>query len=149
MINNKKLRALKKWDVLAKEYIRKVENGEYRTEYAQDKAAKEVKKAWNEYISIQDEQKREPKRGRPALGVTRKVSITLPVEMWEEIQSIQEQDGMSLSQTLREIVDVYMNIGDISELNGEPKNLYLCAECVLKWDEQEKQNRIDTKEEAL
>ena len=30
-------------------------------------------------------------------------------------------------------------------MNGEPKNLYLCAECVSRWDEdeQEKQNRIE------
>ena len=28
-------------------------------------------------------------------------------------------------------------------MNGEPKNIYLCAGCVSRWDEQERQERIE------
>lgn len=28
-------------------------------------------------------------------------------------------------------------------MNGETKSLYLCTECVSRWDDQEKQNRIE------
>lgn len=28
-------------------------------------------------------------------------------------------------------------------MNGEEKSLYLCTDCTSRWDEQEKQNRIE------
>ena len=37
--------------------------------------------------------------------------------------------------------------GSINDpMNGEPKNLFLCAKCALRWDEQEKQSKIENVE---
>ncbi|MFY0805776.1 CopG family transcriptional regulator [Peribacillus frigoritolerans] len=40
--------------------------------------------------------------GRPSLGVTRKVSITLPDEIWNEIE--REKGDLAMSAFLRDLV---------------------------------------------
>lgn len=40
--------------------------------------------------------------GRPALGITKKVSITLPDEVWQEIEC--EKGDLAMSAFLRELV---------------------------------------------
>jgi hypothetical protein len=47
--------------------------------------------------------------GRPALGTTKKVSITLPDDIWEKINDTKEAWGVSQSQVLRAIVNGYFN----------------------------------------
>jgi hypothetical protein len=47
--------------------------------------------------------------GRPALGTTKKVSITLPDEIWEKINDTKEVWGVSQSQVLRAIVTGYFD----------------------------------------
>jgi hypothetical protein len=45
------------------------------------------------------------KVGRPSLGVTKKVSITLPEEVWDKLDSILEQsECRSRSELFREIL---------------------------------------------
>ncbi len=45
--------------------------------------------------------------GRPSLGVTKKVSVTLPENIWNLIEAKQRQLGVSRSQTLRTIIQDY------------------------------------------
>lgn len=47
--------------------------------------------------------------GRPSLGVTKKVSITLPEEIWNMIEQRKEELGVSQSQTLRMMIEGYFN----------------------------------------
>jgi hypothetical protein len=47
--------------------------------------------------------------GRPSLGTTKKVSLTLPDEVWENIDEDKEQEGVSQSAVLRSIVERYYN----------------------------------------
>ena len=47
------------------------------------------------------------KMGRPSLGETRKVSITLPEDVWKLIDERKEKWDNTLSQTLRNIIEVY------------------------------------------
>lgn len=45
--------------------------------------------------------------GRPSLGTTKKVSLTLPDEIWEMIEQRKEEWGASQSQTLRMMIEGY------------------------------------------
>lgn len=45
--------------------------------------------------------------GRPSLGVTKKVSLTLPEDVWEQIEKQQNDWGVSRSQTIRNIIEEY------------------------------------------
>ena len=47
------------------------------------------------------------KQGRPSLGTTKKVSLTLPDEIWEMIEKRKEKWGVSQSQTLRTMIEGY------------------------------------------
>lgn len=51
------------------------------------------------------ENENEIKIGRPSLGVTKKVSITLPEEIWQRLEDLQDKsDCSSRSEFLREIL---------------------------------------------
>jgi hypothetical protein len=45
--------------------------------------------------------------GRPALGTTRRVALTLPDEIWEMIDQRKEELGSSQSATLRMMIEGY------------------------------------------
>jgi hypothetical protein len=47
------------------------------------------------------------KVGRPSLGTTKKVSITLPDEIWDMIEKRKEKLGASQSATLRMMIEGY------------------------------------------
>ena len=47
--------------------------------------------------------------GRPAVGTTKKVSLTLPNDIWKKINDTKEAWGVSQSQVLRAIVKGYFN----------------------------------------
>lgn len=47
--------------------------------------------------------------GRPSLGVTKKVSITLSEDIWEMIEQRKEELGVSQSQTLRMMIERYFD----------------------------------------
>jgi hypothetical protein len=56
-----------------------------------------------EHLRHSNSAKRE-KLGRPSLGVTKKVSITLPSDVWERIEKeIQDQELKSMSAYFREL----------------------------------------------
>jgi hypothetical protein len=56
-----------------------------------------------EHLKHSNSAKKE-KMGRPSLGVTKKVSITLPSDVWEKIeQEIKDQDLKSMSAYFREL----------------------------------------------
>ncbi|QHT63625.1 CopG family transcriptional regulator [Paenibacillus lycopersici] len=46
--------------------------------------------------------------GRKAIGVTRKVSLTLPEASWAEFDALCERQGCSKSELLREIIRGYL-----------------------------------------
>lgn len=46
--------------------------------------------------------------GRPSLGTTKKVSLTLPDEIWETIEKRKEKWRASQSQTLRMMIEGYL-----------------------------------------
>jgi len=50
--------------------------------------------------------------GRPSVGITRRVSLTLPAEIWEMIDQRKEELGSSQSATLRMMVEGYFNLED-------------------------------------
>ncbi|WP_428909422.1 CopG family transcriptional regulator [Niallia sp. Krafla_26] len=50
--------------------------------------------------------------GRPSLGTTKKVSLTLPDEIWEMIETRKKTWGVSQSQTLRMMIEGYWNSED-------------------------------------
>lgn len=50
-----------------------------------------------------------PKMGRPSIGTTKKVSLTLPDEIWEMIERRKKEWGASQSQTLRMMIEGYWN----------------------------------------
>jgi metal-responsive CopG/Arc/MetJ family transcriptional regulator len=43
--------------------------------------------------------------GRKAIGETRKVSLTLPTELWSEIEFLCEYDGESQSKVIRKMLE--------------------------------------------
>ena len=43
--------------------------------------------------------------GRPVLGTTKKVSLTLPLDIWNKIEETKENEGISQSAVLRSIVE--------------------------------------------
>lgn len=45
--------------------------------------------------------------GRPSLGTTKKVSLTLPDEIWAMIEERKEELGVSQSRTLRMMIEGY------------------------------------------
>jgi hypothetical protein len=47
-------------------------------------------------------------RGRPQIGVTRKLSLTLPENEWVDLDKIAEREGLSTSGILREVVGFYL-----------------------------------------
>ncbi len=57
-------------------------------------------------------------RGRPKIGHTRKLSLTLTADQWQELDSIQQLDGCSVSEAIREIINVYINIDYHHHANG-------------------------------
>lgn len=63
------------------------------------KRSEEFKKRAEENENLK---KREPKTGRRRIGVTRKVSVTLPHGEWENFDKIRE--GTSRSEVLRELI---------------------------------------------
>jgi len=55
-------------------------------------------------------EKEEVKIGRPSLGVTKKVSITLPEEYWEMLDILQDETGStSRSEILRKILTITLD----------------------------------------
>ncbi|MBM7650539.1 hypothetical protein JOC78_003536 [Bacillus ectoiniformans] len=50
--------------------------------------------------------------GRPAIGTTKKVSLTLPDEIWEMVKKRKEVWGASQSQTLRMMIEGYWKNDD-------------------------------------
>lgn len=50
--------------------------------------------------------------GRPSLGVTKKVSITLPENVWTYLEAKKRKEGVSRSQVLREIIEEYFGEHD-------------------------------------
>lgn len=52
-----------------------------------------------------EERKRKSNAGRKTLGETRKVSITLPPELWKEIDKIAEQPKWNQSKVFRQMVE--------------------------------------------
>jgi hypothetical protein len=56
-----------------------------------------------EHLRHSNSAKRE-KMGRPSLGVTKKISVTLPQDIWEKIEKeIKDQDLKSMSAFFREL----------------------------------------------
>lgn len=53
--------------------------------------------------------------GRPTLGRTKKLSLTLPDELWRFIECIQREQSMKQSEALRYIIEQ-------SKIRGEIKN---------------------------
>ena len=47
--------------------------------------------------------------GRPAVGKTKKISLTMPEEVWEQFDTVRKQRGLSQSALLREIVESWIN----------------------------------------
>lgn len=47
------------------------------------------------------------KVGRPSLGTTKKVSLTLPDEIWEMLDARNKELGVSQSQSLRMMIEDY------------------------------------------
>lgn len=45
--------------------------------------------------------------GRPSLGITKKVSLTLPEELWKRVEAYQTDLGGSRSETFRTILEEY------------------------------------------
>jgi hypothetical protein len=43
--------------------------------------------------------------GRPSLGITKKVSLTLPDELWAMIEEQKEKWNLNQSQTLRKMIE--------------------------------------------
>ncbi|EOO12677.1 MULTISPECIES: hypothetical protein [Bacillus cereus group] len=60
--------------------------------------------------------------GRKAIGVTRKVSLTLPTELWSEIEFLCEYDGGSQSKVIRKMLETQIPktqmVRDIKELQN-------------------------------
>lgn len=53
----------------------------------------------------------EVKMGRPSLGVTKKVSVTLPEEVWLQLDELQEKsDCSSRSELFREILTWFADL---------------------------------------
>lgn len=55
--------------------------------------------------------------GRPAVGTTKKVSLTLPDELWERVEERKEKWGANQSQALRKIIEGYFNGGNGHEIS--------------------------------
>lgn len=103
---------------------RRQEINQYRADLLLQPASKEnyaeLETTFAEIMAINEEiqlilksgLKEEPKKkqGRPKLGVTKKCSLTLPEHQWDELETIMKLDGISLSQALREIIQVYMRL---------------------------------------
>lgn len=53
--------------------------------------------------------------GRPALGTTRKVSITLSDYLWHCIDQYKENSGMTQSQILRTIIEGFFEDDDMGD----------------------------------
>lgn len=45
--------------------------------------------------------------GRPPIGVTKKISVTLPAEIWKELDEERNLDGESMSKFIRSVIMVY------------------------------------------
>jgi len=54
--------------------------------------------------------------GRPAVGTTKKVSLTLPDEVWELIGTKKKEWGVSQSQALRMMIEGYLYSADRQEV---------------------------------
>lgn len=54
-----------------------------------------------------------PGAGRKPIGQTRKISLTLPVECWEEIDRRCLRGDYSISEILRSIVEDYLQEADL------------------------------------
>lgn len=53
------------------------------------------------------------KRGRPSLGETRKISLTLPAEIWSYIEN--DYDDMSQSAAIRDMLEYYFLVTQINK----------------------------------
>jgi hypothetical protein len=51
--------------------------------------------------------------GRKPIGVTRKISLTLPVECWEEIDRCCGKGNYSVSEVLRSIIEDNLHNADL------------------------------------
>ncbi|WP_245585815.1 ribbon-helix-helix protein, CopG family [Paenibacillus pinihumi] len=49
--------------------------------------------------------------GRKAIGVTKKVSLTLAEELWEKLEASCEQQGQSRSELLRSLIEAHYSRG--------------------------------------
>lgn len=58
--------------------------------------------------------------GRPSLGTTKKVSLTLPDEIWGKINDIKKTWEVNQSHALRAIIERYFD--QLDELEGRNKN---------------------------
>ncbi|REK77158.1 CopG family transcriptional regulator [Paenibacillus paeoniae] len=45
--------------------------------------------------------------GRKAIGVTKKVSVTLPQELWDRLENDREENRLSRSEMMRLIIETY------------------------------------------
>lgn len=75
-----------------------------------------LKKLAQEYFKLTDQLSEkekeelldEPKKvGRPSLGVTKKVSLTLSEETWAFLDKVMEKNKESRSELLRNLIDLY------------------------------------------
>lgn len=51
--------------------------------------------------------------GRKPIGVTRKISLTLPQPYWDEIDRCCSKGDYSISEVLREIIEDYLQQADL------------------------------------
>lgn len=45
--------------------------------------------------------------GRPPVGKTKRVALTLPTDLWDKIENDREEEGISLAAFLRDIVEYH------------------------------------------
>ncbi|WP_438431197.1 ribbon-helix-helix domain-containing protein [Gorillibacterium sp. sgz500922] len=54
-----------------------------------------------------------PNAGRKPIGVTRKISLTLPKRCWDEIDRRCDGGNYSISEILREVIEDYLKESDL------------------------------------
>jgi hypothetical protein len=66
----------------------------------------------DEVVETMSFQRKEPKNtvGRPSLGTTKKVSLTLPDELWDKIEAQKKKWELNQSQTLRKMIEGYFQM---------------------------------------
>lgn len=51
--------------------------------------------------------------GRKPIGITRKVSLTLPQSCWEEIDRLRKRGDYSVSEIIRSIIEDHLHNADL------------------------------------